>query len=230
MWSYLLPVVAAAYAGLQLRKDWKAHEHRWRQISAFILIVVIGIGTSIDNYYNKKRSTNLNGELRQSVDRMREQISNLLQTTTFNARRDELAQELKGIHEDLRDGFAKLGAAIKPRSVPQQSVTPPPVPHVQIVQRPTPAKSDAAPYGLQLILQPDAQMPASFRIECDGPIADADYYIAGQGPMMNVRTEMGGNAYVISIGFPTLGPSTPLVLNLYSKNKIQVTKVEALPQ
>lgn len=230
MWSYVLPVVAALYAGLQLKKDWKAHEHRWRQVSAFILIVVIGIGTSIDNYYSKKRSTKRNDELQQSVDKMREQISNLLQTTTFNAQRDELAQELKGIHEDLRDGFAKLGAAIKPRPVPQQTVTPPPVPHVQIVQRPTPAKSEGAPYGLQLILQPDTQMPASFRIECDGPIADADFYIAGQGLMMNVRTAIDGNAYLISIGFPPIGPSTPLVANFYSKKKIQVTKVEPLPQ
>jgi len=223
MWNYVLPVVAALYALLNLIKDWKAHQHPWRQILASILIVVIGVGTGINNYYSGKTVAKRDKELR-------DQISNLVETSTFNAQRDALAQELKGIHEDLRDGFAKLGAAIKPRPVPQQAVTPPPVPHVKIVQHSTPAKSDAAPYGLQVILQPDTQMPAAFRIECDGPIADSDYYIAGVGVTMSVRTGIDGNAYLISIGVPQIAPSTPLIVNLYSKDKIQVTKVEPLPQ
>ena len=72
-------------------------------------------------------------------------------------------------------------------------------------------------------------MQAAFRIECDGPIADGDFYVAGVGAMMNVQMGVDGNAYIISIGFPQIGPSTPLVVNLYSSSRIQVTKVEQLP-
>lgn len=223
MWNYLLPVVAALYAFLNLIKDWKAHQHRWRQVLAFISIVVIAVGTGINSYNSGKAVAKRDKELR-------DQISSLVATFTFSAQRDALAQELKGIHEDLRDGFAKLGAAIKPRPVPQQAVTPPPVAHVKIVQHPTPAKSDAAPYGLQVILQPDTQMPAAFRIECDVPIADSDFYIAGVGVLMDVRTGIDGNAFLISIGNPQIGPATPLIVNLYSKDKIQVTKVVPLPK
>ncbi|HYB77026.1 MAG TPA: hypothetical protein VEE85_02410 [Candidatus Bathyarchaeia archaeon] len=229
MLNYVLPVVAALYALLNLIKDWKAHQHRWRQVLAFILIAVIGVGTGINNYYGGKAAAKRDKDLRNQISSLRDQISNLVETSSFNAQRDALAQELKGIHEDLRDGFSKLGAAIKPRPVPQ-AVSPPSVPHVKIVQHPTPAKSDAAPYGLQIIVQPDTQMPAAFRIECDGPIADSDFYIAGVGPMMTVRTTIEPNAYLISIGFPQIGPSTPLVVNLYSRDKIQVTKVDPLPQ
>ena len=225
MWNYLLPVMAALYGLLSLIKDWKAHESHWRRILVFILVIAIAVGTGVNNYKSGKSATKRD----QDIQDLKRQVSNLVQTSTFNAQRDALAQELNGIHEDLREGFTKLGAAIKPRPAPPQIVTPPPVPHVKLVQHPTPAKSDAAPYGLQVILQPDTQMPAMFRIQCDGPIADGDFYIAGVGAMMSIQTGIDGNAYIISIGFPQIGPSAPLVVNLYSKNKIQVTKVEQLP-
>ena len=236
MWSYLLPVVAALYAWLQLRKDWRAHETPWRQGAAFALILVIAVGTAVNNYRSTRRSVaehaqeqKRSADLQHSVDAMRGQIDNLLKTSTFNTQRDALALELKGFHDDLRAGFSKLGVAIKQHSV-EQSAASPPVPHVQIVQRPTPALTDEARYGLQVIIQPDMQMPASFRIKCDGPIADAQFYIAGQGATMNVRTGVDGNSYIVSVGYPPIGPTNPLVVNLYSKEKINVTRVESFPQ
>jgi hypothetical protein len=232
MWTYILTVVAALYAGLQLRKDWRAHETPWRRGAAFALILIIAIGTAVNNYRSAKRSQaehtqeeKRSAGLQKSVDAMRGQIDNLLQTGTFNAQRDALAQELTGLHDDLRAGFSKLGVAIKQHPV-EQSVAPPHVPHVQIVQRPTPALTDEAPYGLQVIIQPDTQMAASFQIECDGPIAQGRFYIAGQGAMMNVRTGVDGNNYFVSVGYPPISPTNPLVVNLYSKEKITLRRVE----
>src|SRR5437762_5911873 len=100
MWSYLLPVVAALYAWLELRKDWRAHETPWRQGAAFALILVIAVGTAVNNYRSTRR------------------------------------------------------------------------------------------------------------------IADAQFYIAGQGATMNVRTGVDGNSYIVSVGYPPIGPTNPLVVNL----------------
>ncbi len=73
-------------------------------------------------------------------------------------------------------------------------------------------------------------MPVAFRIECDGPMADANFYIAGQGALMRVREGINGDSYIVSVGFPAISPSNPLVVNLYSKQKINVMKVQRLAQ
>lgn len=234
MWNYLLPLGTALVALLQLAKDWKAHAHPWRRGSLLILIIVLAIGTVINNHRSAKRAADEHTkdqqriiDLQTSVTAMQGQIDNLVKTSTYNAQRDSLAHELKSIHDDLRAGFSKLGVAIKAHG---GQAAPPTVPHLRIVQRPTPAKTDAAPYGLQVILQPDMQVPASFRVICDGPITDADFYVAGQSAYMGVRTERGDNSFAVSISFPPIDPKNPLVLNLYSKTTIHVTKVERLPQ
>jgi hypothetical protein len=75
--TYVLTIVAALYAGLQLRKDWRAHETPLRRGSAFTAILLIAIGTAVSHYYDVKRSGTEHVEekrrsaaLQQSVDAM----------------------------------------------------------------------------------------------------------------------------------------------------------------
>lgn len=51
MWSYILPIVVALLAMLQLAKDWGAHKTHWRRAIVFALILLVAIGSGISNYY-----------------------------------------------------------------------------------------------------------------------------------------------------------------------------------
>jgi hypothetical protein len=55
MLTYALPVITASLALLYLAKDWEAHKKSWRRALVMTLIIAIGIGGGINNYFQDKR-------------------------------------------------------------------------------------------------------------------------------------------------------------------------------
>ena len=55
MLNYLLPITTAFLAFLYLLKDWDAHKKSWRRVAVLCLIIAIGIGGAVNNYYAEER-------------------------------------------------------------------------------------------------------------------------------------------------------------------------------
>ena len=55
MLNYLLPITTAFLALLYLLKDWDAHRKSWRRVAVLCVIIAIGIGGTVNNYYAEKR-------------------------------------------------------------------------------------------------------------------------------------------------------------------------------
>jgi hypothetical protein len=99
--------------------------------------------------------------------------------------------------------------------------------HTRYAQRNVRSSNANAPYELQVIIETDVPIQnAGFRIECDGPIIDGQFFVTGQPIMMNVRTTKEDKAFVFSFGYPTFTPQSPIVVTLLSKTQIKVTKIE----
>jgi hypothetical protein len=56
MWNYILPVGVAFIALFTLAKDWVAHQTNWRRGTILGLILLVGIGSAVNNFYTNKRT------------------------------------------------------------------------------------------------------------------------------------------------------------------------------
>jgi len=103
-----------------------------------------------------------------------------------------------------------------------------PVAHVRFAERQVSSSTDAAPYGLQVIIQTDVPIQnAAFKIHCDGIIYNGRFFVAGQGAMMNVYQKIiNGTTFTFRFGFPAFTPDSPIVVTLLAKSKIRVKQIE----
>jgi hypothetical protein len=76
MWNYILPIVVAGLAGLQLAKDWEAHKASWRRVAVLGLIMASGIGAAINNYYVSKRNSEAQRKLEDALARANQNLEN----------------------------------------------------------------------------------------------------------------------------------------------------------
>jgi hypothetical protein len=54
MWNYILPVGVIAL--FTLAKDWVAHQTNWRRGTVLGLILLVGIGSAVNNFYTNRRT------------------------------------------------------------------------------------------------------------------------------------------------------------------------------
>ncbi|MGH9661038.1 MAG: hypothetical protein ACRD96_20995 [Bryobacteraceae bacterium] len=88
------------------------------------------------------------------------------------------------------------------------------------------ASTEGGPFTLHVIVLTDVTIDGpSLRIECDGPVDDARFSVAGGPPLTSVRTVRTGNSLFLSFGSPAFLPDTPVVLTLTSLTKIAVLRV-----
>ena len=56
MLNYIVPILTACVAFLQLRKNWKAHEVWWRRVLVAVLIMALAVFGMITGYWTTKKS------------------------------------------------------------------------------------------------------------------------------------------------------------------------------
>jgi hypothetical protein len=121
---------------------------------------------------------------------------------------------------------------VKPNS--DQTPSPPPpaiVQHPTHVERRIPSDNPDLPYGLQIVIQTDKDVSnPALEIDFDGTIGKGRFFLAGQSVMMSVQYGLTQDhkGFILSFGYPTWTPQSPIVVSIYSKEAVQVTGVRNL--
>jgi hypothetical protein len=122
----------------------------------------------------------------------------------------------------------KHGEPVEPSGL--HELVPVPLPeHIRYVERRIPSPDPAAQYGLQVIIQTDANIqPLSLAVVCTGPIEKADNFIVGVRARMaySVGLSEDRKIYFMSYQLPPFTPQTPIVVTLLSKSPINVQEIK----
>lgn len=168
---------------------------------------------------------------------LKNQITMLVNASKTQATIDDIRAIGSAISTGLHDVETILKACFKssPKgAVPIQSVlppAPPPIEHIQITERRTTSDIQGVPYGWQVIMQAnDTISPVAFRIECDAAIEQGNVFIAGQAVYMQKADQYSQDrkSYSFSFHYPPLTPMAPLVVTVFSKQDIHITKIEKI--
>jgi hypothetical protein len=183
------------------------------------------------------------------------QINQLVNSAITQATKDDL----RSLGEHIDSGFDRLVAAViagragKGAGKDHPLIPPKPPPqtgygeggygeggyggsapqHIHYTTRRAPSVNPAAPYGLQVVIQTDVTIqPVSVGVTCDGEIEDAKAFVAGVGVMMAMAQgySQDRKTFLLRFQYPSITPSNPLIVTLFSKTPIRVSKVELDPQ
>jgi hypothetical protein len=200
------------------------------------VLIVVGTVGLVSGYYDKKKT--------------RDVLNQLVAASATQATKEDvqsLKNEVGLLRGDTKAGFANVVDAInrlgdrlvgksfaptpKPEiKEPQPSFIPPIIEHIRFTQKRVPVPSGGPQFGTQVIVQTDvASQPTTIRLEANGNIEKANFFIVGQPVMMNVRTVIDHNVFTLSFGYPAFTPESPVVITLLSNSDITITKVERMP-
>jgi hypothetical protein len=125
------------------------------------------------------------------------------------------------------------GRVAPPKTRPQPPAMLPPPEHIRYTESRAPSAIAGSPYGLQAIIQTDANIqPLSIGITCDGEIDDAKFFVAGISVMLEMADGFSHDrkTFLLRFQYPPITPANPLVVTLFSKVPIHVQKIELSPQ
>lgn len=115
MLSYVLSLVPAALALLQLAKDWGAHQTHWRRASVLVLIVVLGAGGAINTYRSAIKT-----EAQRNADQRR--ISGLEEAVkTANANQEANTKQFVKSFGQLADKVGNLESQVKTANLQKEA-------------------------------------------------------------------------------------------------------------
>jgi hypothetical protein len=167
-----------------------------------------------------KRMANDIGGLANAVNGLGKQMQDFVQTAILTASR--------GGHTTV----SKPTPAAKPTHQVQPSQPQlPQLAHVKFVQRDVVSTDQNAPYAIQVIIQTDETIASPyFAIVCDSKVEKGDFFVTGQGVMMNVMfgTSKDGRAFIFKFGFPAFTPDSPIVVTIRSKAPIRAIGLQDL--
>jgi hypothetical protein len=154
--------------------------------------------------------------------------------------------DIKTLTTHIDDGFYKVVDAINKLGItnhhvpsekptqekPSQPQLPPAVvEHLRFAERRVPSTQSAYPYALEVVIQTDVAVEnAALEIDFDGEIEKGDFFLAGQGVMMLVRSGITQDrkGFILGFGFPTWTPEHPIVATILSKQPVRVVGIKAL--
>jgi hypothetical protein len=133
---------------------------------------------------------------------------------------------------DKAEPLAPTGA--RPQGDATAQAGRPLVPHIRYTSAPTVSMSDAAPYGLQVVLQTDAPVTGlSFKLTFNGPIRMADFrYTTARRPGMETSNlqmafkQIDGNTFSFGFASPAFIPEEPIIAVVFSAAEVAVLKLE----
>jgi hypothetical protein len=126
MWNYLLSLATVGLAGLQLAKDWGAHQTSWRRAAVLFLILLLGAGGAINTYYSGKRTAALRAEEQGKANRQhnedQKQIAGLQKavetaTTVQESNTKQFLLSFTGLSKELN----KLQAQVKTEGLQKEA-------------------------------------------------------------------------------------------------------------
>jgi hypothetical protein len=173
------------------------------------------------------------------------QINTLTTGVLAEATKDDinsLRNDIKALTAHIDDGFSRVIDAIKglpPKQAIPERPRPPEKPtggqlppaileHLQIAQRRVPSTKPESPYGLQVVIQTDTTVEnTGLELDFDGEIDEGDFFIAGQGAMMLVRSRLTPDrkGYIFGFEYPNWTPDHPIVATILSKQSVQTIGV-----
>lgn len=172
---------------------------------------------------------------RDSDDKMRQLVS----ASFSQATKDDITS----LGAKIDSGFERTVAAIgliargvklppiKPPNLPVK-VEPPPE-HIRYVEKRVPSTDPNSEYGLQVIIQTDAQIqPISLGILCDAQIEKANNFVVGVNARMSYFEGISDDhlEYVLGYQSPPFTPLTPIVVTLFSKLPFHVKHIQENPE
>jgi hypothetical protein len=196
-------------------------------VAGFVLVIAQGFFLHFDSKTKDKESGDL-----------KEQIILLVNASKTQA----TIGDIRSIGDTISNGFHDVEIVLAncfkgklPKAIPS-GITPvlPPTPqieHIQITERRTTSDIEGIPWGWQVIMQAnDTIQPVGFRIECDAPIEKASAFIAGQAVYLQRAEQFSQDkkSYSFSFHYPPLTPMSPLVVTVFSKQDIHITKIEKI--
>lgn len=113
-----------------------------------------------------------------------------------------------------------------PTVPPTQTTT---VAHFTLTQSEDISSRSDAPHLARVVIQTNVEFPKQLKLalQCDGPITDGSGGISGVMMMVSQGVANGyPNVYVLTYesATPAFGPSSPITINLWSKQPIQCTQ------
>jgi hypothetical protein len=119
MWNYIPNLATVFLAVLQLAKDWGAHQTTWRRAGVLCLIVLLGVGGTINAYYSRRNANVQHNEdqkriagLQTAVETAKEAQEN--NTKQFLQSLSDLSQKLSDLQSQVKtSGLQKEAAQLK---------------------------------------------------------------------------------------------------------------------
>jgi len=155
----------------------------------------------------------------------------------------EAKKEVPGPSEKKKTEKSNTGkeaAASNPNPAPEdrapRATQPPPQPsvaHVRIASQKTVTSTDAEfPFKLEVVLQTDSSIePVAFGLICNGDVGKGDAGFTGGGAYMQTKSgQLDNNAHMWGFEwkYPAFTAADPIVVNLYSKEHIEVTGLQEI--
>jgi hypothetical protein len=103
MWSYAIPLLTAILASLQLVKDWGAHKATWLRASVLLVIVVLGIGGTINAHKNARKADEQAGRIKALTAAVETANANQVQNTkVFTESIERLSTKLSKLETGIK--------------------------------------------------------------------------------------------------------------------------------
>jgi hypothetical protein len=167
--------------------------------------------------------------------KLNDQLTTMYNQVRLEATKDDIGTLVTHIDNGFKsvtDAIASLCKPQKAVKIPQQTVVQPPLPtppHVGVAQARTVSTDPQFKFALQVTIQSDQQMPASFAIECTGEVGKVEAFLVGHtmgmGVMLGTLTNNPSVA-IVHFEYPPLSPQSPLVVTILSKEDIRVKAVK----
>ena len=194
-----------------------------------ILIFSQGILLHLENKHKEQADQDLRAQITLLVNASKTQAS----AGDMGSIRSAISDGFHELEDELQQhpsvNKSKSSAPSRPTSIPPS--TPPPIEHIQVAGHRTTSSVAGVPWGWQEILQAnDTIQPVAFRVTCDAPVETATAFIAGQVVYMQKGEVYSQNrkAYSFSFSYPAFTPLSPLVVTVFSKQEIHITKIEKI--
>lgn len=209
--AFLLSVLPSTVAKIEKKPAWR-----------FGLPFLVGIIAITGYLVAESSETELKG-----------QIGRLYSQVRSEATKDDVSNLTTHIDNGFKTVVDAIASLCKPARPPKSTQAPPSQsslsvpPHVSITQARAVSTDAQFKFGLQVTVQSDQQIPASFAIECSGEVGKVDAFMVGQSAYLSVQLGIGTDpdVAIVHFGYPPLTPQSPLVVTILSKDDIRVKQV-----
>ena len=164
---------------------------------------------------------------------LKSQLSTMFNQVRLEATKDDIGILVTHINDGFKSVVDAIATLCKPSHKPPKSsqITAQPAlpapPHVSITQARALSTDPQFKFALQVTVQSDQQMPASFVFECSGEVGKVDAFIVGRGVGMDVVLgTQSPTVALVHFGYPPLTPQAPLVVTILSKDDIRLNAVK----